>query len=78
MDKQQERYELARQHLQHVWHRLDKMLDFLPVDDVIDDHDITDDQWDIIANVKAIEEEWLIDPELREQLSMVAFIDGED
>ena len=78
MDKQQERYELARQHLQHVWQRLDKMLDFLPVDDVISDEDITDEQWETIANVKAIEEEWLVDPELREQLSMVSFIDDEE
>ena len=35
--------------------------------------DLTTEQLDSISAVKAIEEEWVLDPELREEVSMLRF-----
>ena len=49
---------------------------YLPGDDVVGaGGELTDDQAFGVVAITAIEEEWLVDPELREELSIISYVD---
>ena len=52
-------------------HMTNNLLSWLPENDYIDEADFTDKQRDQIAAVLAIEEEWVLDPEVRASVSLI-------
>ena len=59
--------------LEEMYHRMVfELLDWIPEDgEGIDDSTFTDEQWETIWAVNAIEEEWLVDAEDRKALSVI-------
>ena len=55
--------------LVEMYQHMEKMLDSIP--EGIDEADLTPDQEEIIDRIEAIEQEWIVDPEQREQLSLI-------
>ena len=55
--------------LVELYQHMEKMLDYIP--EGIDESDLTDEHITIINKIEAIEQEWIVDPEQREQLSLI-------
>ena len=55
--------------LTEVYTQIEKLLSTIPDD--IDEKDLTEDQMYAINCVQALEEEWVIDPEMRGELSCI-------
>ena len=68
---------LCQEHIElilgEVYSRIEELLEWLPSeqDDAIKGKDLTEEQRQSLLNVDAIEQEWIIDPELRDDLSVV-------
>ena len=59
-------------------HMCDNLLGFLEDDgDFIDSESLTFDQLDRIEAVKALEEEWVLDPAQRHEMSLLRFSDDD-
>ena len=54
------------------------LLSWLPENDYIDEADFTDKQRDQIAAVLAIEEEWVLDPVVRAQVTLINWEESDD
>ena len=54
---------------------MEKQLDFLTPDETIDGDTLTNEQLEIIERVEAIEEEWIIDPDRRKELTLIQWTD---
>ena len=63
----------VRRSLVELYTRIEGLLETIPDD--IDESDLTEDQIDTIDNICSIEEEWIIDPELRRELSVINWSD---
>jgi len=59
--------------LVEVYSRLDRLMDALPDD--MDEAELTPDQWDIVHAVQSVEEEWILDKGIREEMSCIQWTD---
>lgn len=59
--------------LVEVYTRLDMLMDALPDD--MDEEDLTPDQWDIVNAVQSVEEEWILDKDVRASMSCIQWTD---
>lgn len=59
--------------LQEQWIRITVLLDELPADEHLEFDNLTPHQQKCVESITAIEEEWLVDPEQREELSVLVF-----
>ena len=55
--------------LMEMYVHMEKMLQYIPDD--IDEKDLSQEHKDIISKITAIEEEWIIDPTQRDELSLI-------
>ena len=55
--------------LVEMYTHMEAMLEHIP--EGIDECDLTPEHEDIIDRIEAIEQEWIVDPEQREQLSLI-------
>jgi len=78
MTKKQLAYEQnIRRSLAEIYsHMCDNLLGFLEADgDFIDSESLTNEQLDNIEAVRALEEEWVLDPAQRHEMSLLRFSD---
>jgi hypothetical protein len=54
---------------------METMLEILPDDEEIDGDKLTDEQFEVIERVEAIEQEWIIDPDRRKELTLIQWTD---
>ena len=59
--------------LVEVYSRLDMLMDALPDD--MDETELTQDQWDIVKAVQSVEEEWILDEDVRASMSCIQWTD---
>lgn len=59
--------------LVEVYTRLDRLMDALPDD--MDETELTQDQWDIVKAVQSVEEEWILDEDVRASMSCIQWTD---
>ena len=50
---------------------MENMLEILPEDAEIDGDKLTDEQFEVIERVEAIEQEWIVDPVIRAEVSLI-------
>ena len=56
-----------------VYDQIEKLLSTIPDD--IDEADLTPEQCDAVLAVEAIESEWILDPEMRKEMSCINWTD---
>ena len=56
-----------------VYTQIERLLETIPDD--IDEEDLTPEQSDAVRAVEAIESEWIIDPEIRREMSCINWTD---
>lgn len=66
----------VRRSLVEIYTRIEQLLETIP--DNISESELTEDQTDIINNIEAIEQEWILNPELRAELSVINWTDETD
>lgn len=54
------------------------LLSWLPEDDYIDETDFTDKQREQVAAVLAIEEEWVLDPLMRAEVTLISWEESDE
>ena len=59
--------------LQEQWVRIESLLGELPEDEHLEYDKLTPHQQQCVENIAAIEEEWLVDPMQRAELSVLVF-----
>ena len=59
-------------------HMTNNLLSWMPEDDYIDEDNMTADQLASVAAVLAIEEEWVLDPEVRATVTLISWCDDDD
>jgi len=59
--------------LVEVYTRLDRLMDALPDD--MNEAELTPDQWDIVHAVQSVEEEWILDKDVRASMSCIQWTD---
>ena len=52
-----------------MYNHMEKMLEAIP--EGIEEKDLTPEHEEIITRIEAIESEWIVDPEQREQLTLI-------
>ena len=63
--------------LAEMYQHMEDMLDFLPEGEEIDGDKLTDEQLEIIERVEAIEQEWIIDPKARAEVTLIQWEDND-
>ena len=56
-----------------VYNNIEQLLETIPDD--IDEKDLTPEQCDAVLAVEAIESEWILDPEIRREMSCINWTD---
>ena len=56
-------------------HMENTLLGWLNDGDEVDEDNLTDEQIDSILAVQAIEEEWVLDPDIRQEMTLLTFIE---
>ena len=59
-------------------HMTNNLLSWLPEDDYIDETDFTDKQREQVAAVLAIEEEWVLDPLMRAEVTLISWEESDE
>jgi len=59
-------------------HMTNNLLSWLPEDGYIDEDTFTPQQHDQVAAVLAIEEEWVLDPEMRAQVTLINWEESDE
>ena len=59
-------------------HMTNNLLSWLPEDGYIDEDDFTPKQHDQVAAVLAIEEEWMLDPVVRAEVSLISWHEDDE
>tara|TARA_Y100000385_G_scaffold99020_1_gene102409 strand:+ start:487 stop:732 length:246 start_codon:yes stop_codon:yes gene_type:complete len=59
-------------------HMTNNLLSWLPEDDYIDETDFTDKQREQVAAVLAIEEEWVLDPLMRAEVTLINWEESDE
>ena len=57
--------------LAELYQHMEDMLEILPEDAENDGDKLTDEQLEVIERVEAIEQEWILDPVIREEVSLI-------
>tara|TARA_R100000406_G_scaffold82391_1_gene64586 strand:- start:188 stop:427 length:240 start_codon:yes stop_codon:yes gene_type:complete len=57
--------------LAELYQHMEDMLEILPEDTEIDGDLLTDEQLEVIERIEAIEQEWILDPVIREEVSLI-------
>ena len=63
--------------LAEMYQHMEDMLSFLPEDEEIDGDKLTDEQLEVIERVEAIEQEWIIDPKARAEVTLIQWEDDD-
>ena len=59
-----------------MYHHMENtLLGWLNDGDEVDEDNLTDEQIDSILAVQAIEEEWVLDPDIRQEMTLLTFIE---
>jgi hypothetical protein len=61
--------------LAELYQHMEEQLNFLTPDETIDGDTLTNEQLEIIERVEAIEEEWILDPQQRKELTLIQWED---
>ena len=61
--------------LAELYQHMEEQLTFLTPDETIDGDTLTNEQLEIIERVEAIEEEWILDPQQRKELTLIQWED---
>jgi len=61
--------------LAELYQHMEQQLTFLKPDETIDGDTLTNEQLEIIERVEAIEEEWILDPQQRKELTLIQWED---
>ena len=56
-----------------VYAQIEHLLESIPDD--IDESDLTPEQCDAVLAVEALEQEWILDPEIRQEMSCINWTD---
>ena len=59
-------------------HMTNNLLDWLPEDGYIDEDDCTPKQRDQVLAVLAIEEEWMLDPTVRAEVTLISWEESDE
>jgi len=59
-------------------HMTNNLLAWLPEDGYIDEDDFTDKQREQVAAVLAIEEEWVLDPAVRAEVTLISWEESDE
>ena len=59
--------------LVEVYSHIEQLMEPLPED--MDEADLTLDQWDLVHAVNAIESEWILDKDVRREMSCIQWTD---
>ncbi len=59
-------------------HMTNNLLDWLPEDGWVDEDDFTPEQEDSIAAVLAIEEEWILEPDVRASVTLINWHESDE
>lgn len=59
--------------LVEMYQHMEKMLNYIP--EGIEEADLTEDHKEIINKIEAIEQEWIVDPDQRADLSLINWMD---
>ena len=62
--------------LAEMYQHMESMLEIIP--DEMEDKDLTEDQIEMISRVEAIEQEWILDPEVRREVSLIDWIEDKE
>ena len=65
-----------RRSLAEVYLNIEQLLSVIPDD--CDESELNDDQIDAVVNIDAIEQEWILNPDVRNELSVIQWRDDED
>lgn len=68
--------ENIRRSLREMYQHMEKVAECIPED--VDEDDLTHEQLEAVNIITAIEEEWLVDPAQRAELSMLKWEEEED
>ena len=71
-NKEKQYLQNMQRSLVEVYAQIETLLNDIPDD--IDEGDLTPAQLESVAAVQAIEEEWLLDPEVRKQMSVIDWV----
>jgi hypothetical protein len=72
-------HNVIQNQLAHLYdHMTNNLLGWLPEDGYVDEDDFTPQQRDSIASVLAIEEEWMLDPAVREQVTLISWHESDE
>ena len=71
MNKAAKYQDNIRRSLREQWEHIEKMVLSLPEGEHLEWDDLSDKDKRTVDNVKAIEEEWIIDPEIRAELTVL-------
>ena len=63
--------------LAEMYQHMETMLEILPDDEEIDGDKLTDEQLEVIERVEAIEQEWIIDPKARAEVTLIQWEDDD-
>ena len=62
-----------------MYHHMENtLLGWLKDGDEVDEENLTDEQIDSIFAVQAIEEEWVLDPDIRQEMTLLTFIEEDN
>ena len=68
-NKEHEYLQNIQRSMVEVYNQIEQLLELIPDD--IDEEDLTPEQQDAVRAVEAIESEWIIDPEMRQEMSCI-------
>ena len=68
-DKELTYHNNVRRSLVEMYAHMEKMLDYIPKG--IEEKNLTEDHKEIINKIEAIEQEWIVDPDQRQALSLI-------
>ena len=72
-DKEQIYLANMQRSMVEVYTQIERLLETIPDD--IDEADLTPEQGDAVRAVEAIESEWILDPEIRQEMSCINWTD---
>ena len=67
-----------RRSLREQWHNIETLLNTLPDDDIIDWDSLSQQHKATVNNIKSIESEWILDTNLRKELSVLKEDESDD
>ena len=77
--KERTYHNIIQNQLAHLYdHMTNNLLSWLPADGYVDEDDFTQHQRDSIAAVLAIEEEWMIDPAVRAEVTLISWHESDE